>query len=209
MQYIKWQSRLNLKNFVRVVLLTGLSTISSSILPTSAQSVSQTYSLWCNSAKPINSVPDSNASPVELGVKIIPQVDGEIPVIRVYRSVPNDSGYTGSIWSEIGELLGSAKVIEGQGPTPGWQTIHIYPPVSVKAGQAYIVSYHAANGQYPIDEKYFEDAVKTKFLVVPRDTVDSHSSFYKYTNIPGTFPTESYNATNYWIDVVFKPAVPQ
>lgn len=209
MQSIKWRSHLNLKHFVIVVLLTGLVTICLSMLPTLGQTVFQTHSLWCNSAKPISNAPDSDTNGVELGVKFTTRVSGDIIAIRFYRFVPIDSGYTAHLWSNTGDLLGSGITIEGQGPTPGWQTVQLPRPVPVVAGQTYIASYFASKGLYAADAFFFNNGVDNGPLSALRNTDENPNSVYVYTTSGGIFPTQSHNATNYWVDVVLKTPVAQ
>lgn len=212
MQSIKWQGIINLKHLINVVLLTGLSTIS--IQSTSAQTAptTQTYSLWCTSARPINSQPDPETSPVEVGVRFSSRVAGEITAIRFYRITPIDSGYSAHLWDEAGNLMASVSVIEGQSPTPGWQTAQIYPPVEIEAGKIYTASYYAKTGGYAVDLEFFKNfGVANGPLMAPRDTETFNNGVYAYTTVEngfaGTHPTQSYNGTNYWVDVVFRPKV--
>lgn len=205
MSYIQYHHPSNLKRLVRAVLLTGLSTISLSVLPASAQTVTQLHSLWCNSAKPMNNRPDNDTRPVEVGVKFTTRESGKIIGVRFYRLVPIDSGYTVHVWSKTGQLLGSGVAIEGQGPTPGWQTVQIYPPVPVVAGQEYVASYFASTGRYAVDEDF--KGVDNGPLSALRPTVDSPNGVYVYTPTGGVFPNNSFNNSNYWVDVLLQTEV--
>jgi hypothetical protein len=193
---------ITLRRIVSVVLLTGLLLTKPHLQSASADT--QTYSLWSSSTEPTTSV-DPDTSPIELGLKFRTDVDGEISAIRFYRGVPIDSGYTVHIWSATGELLGTGVAIEGQQPTPGWQTIQVYPPVAIKARQTYIASYYASKGQYAVDETFFTNAsVDNGPLHALRDGEDGGNGVYIYGE-GGGFPTGTYRASNYWIDVIFKP----
>jgi hypothetical protein len=212
MQCTKSPNYFKFMRLVNVFMLSGLATVS--FYPQPASADTKTYSLWCNSTRPITTKPDTETRPVELGVKFSTRVDGKITAIRFYRFVPSDSGYAVHLWSSTGQLLGSGVAIEGQSPTPGWQTVQIYPPVPIVSGQTYIASYYASNGRYAADENFFNNArVDNGPLSALRDGVDGGNSVYVYTTkgasgFAGTFPTESYKATNYWVDVVFKTTLP-
>jgi len=150
-------------------------------------------------------VETADTQPIELGVKFRIDVDGEVSAIRFYRDVPIDSGYAARLWSATGELLGGGVAVEGQGPTPGWQTIQLYPSVLIKAGQTYIASYYASQGQYTVSEDFFtQNIIQNGPLHLLYDGEDGGNGVYVY-GAGGGFPTESYHASNYWVDVVFKP----
>ena len=72
-------------------------------------------------------------------------------------------------------------------------------PVSVTAGQRIVASYYAPRGRYAGDERFFNSSYVRGDLTVP-----ASGGVYRY----GTsgFPTSVYNATNYYVDVVFRPA---
>ncbi|HEY5137783.1 MAG TPA: DUF4082 domain-containing protein [Methylococcales bacterium] len=205
MQYFKGQNNRTIMRIAGIVLLAGLLPIGLQIQPASAETQTPTYSLWSN-LSPIS----ADTNPIELGFKFRTDVDGQISVIRFYRAVPIDSGYTVHLWSVTGELLGSGVAIEGQGPTPGWQKISLYPPVSIKAGQTYIASYYTSKGLYTIIENFFNDpkaSLDNGPLHALRDGEDGSNGIYTYA-LGGGFPTESWHSSNYWIDVEFKPTTP-
>ena len=110
----------------------------------SAQSVpkAQTYTIFCQRI-PNNPI-EQDSAPVEVGVKFFADVDGQISAIRFYRGVANDSVYVVNLWSANGLLLKQGIVIEGQQPAPGWQTVELYPPVNIQAGQTYVASYYSS-----------------------------------------------------------------
>jgi Domain of unknown function (DUF4082) len=185
----------------------------------------QAYSLWSSSPNSISpAIPiDPDRESVELGIKFSSNVPGKITAIQFYRTVPIDSGYIINLWDEQGNLLGNAMSIEGQQPTPGWQTVQLYPPVAIEAGKTYIASYYANGGSYPVNENFFQPKDDTDIAAVgdtsisvsngplyalcDRQLVDDEykcrNGVYKY-GLSG-FPTETYKSSNYWVDVIFKP----
>ncbi|MBH8571834.1 DUF4082 domain-containing protein [Nostocaceae cyanobacterium CENA369] len=201
-QHSKWQKHRIFKQIFGVVLLTGLSSVYSQVQPVSACPLN--YSFWNDSTQPGKAFElDNNA--VELGLRFRSNVDGEISAIRFYRAVAIDSGYKVNLWSATGQLLGSGIAVEGQGPTPGWQTVQLYPPVAIKANQFYVASYYASRGTYSVSENFFTNTtVNSGPLSALRDGEDGSTGVYTYS-IGGGFPTLSYNGSNYWVDVVFKP----
>lgn len=217
MKFTKWQY------IALAILLAGFLLAYFDLKPVSSQM--QVYSLW-------SSVSDSTFSPaipadtdtqsVELGVKFGSNVPGKITAIRFYRGVPIDSGYPVHLWDDLGNLLGNAISIEGQQPTPGWQIVQLYPPVSIDALKTYIASYYANGGQYSVNENFFQPKEGTDFALEDSSLSVSDSPLYALCNRSlindeykcnngvykyglSSFPTESYKSSNYWVDVIFQP----
>jgi len=190
--------------FVGVILLAGLLSTSPFAQEMTAgvnATNMRSYSLW----SAVGKVEMSDNQPVELGVKFRTDLEGSVNAVRFFRAVPIDSGYVVHIWSATGELLGAGMAVEGQQPAPGWQTIDVYPPVSVKAGVTYVASYYASKGQYSVSEGFFSNTTITNGpLHTLSDGVDGGNGVFVY-GLGGGFPTQSYNASNYWVDVLFTP----
>ena len=85
----------------------------------------------------------------------------------------------------------------------GWQQVNFESPVPVSANTTYVASYFAPNGGYANDSLSFSaaDIVRSPLTAV-RATTTAGNGLFKYG---GGFPNESYNDTNYWVDVVFAP----
>jgi Domain of unknown function (DUF4082) len=75
--------------------------------------------------------------------------------------------------------------------------------VPITAGTVYTVSYHAPSGHYSADELYFNNPVDSAPLHAPAGT----NGTYRYGST-AAFPTSSYRATNYWVDVNFTSTNP-
>ncbi|SFQ25856.1 DUF4082 domain-containing protein, partial [Tranquillimonas alkanivorans] len=71
-------------------------------------------------------------------------------------------------------------------------------PVTAEAGDVWIASYFAPEGKYSVTEEYFSHTDSSGPL-----TTFENSGVYAY-GAEGSFPTQSYNASNYWIDVDFE-----
>ena len=175
--------------------------LSSILAQESAGQSTPTYSFFSSEVK----AEVADLQPIELGMKFRTDVNGEVSAIRFYRDIPIHSGYVAHLWSATGRLLGAGVAVEGQGPTPGWQTIQLYPPVPIVAGQTYIASYYASQGQYTVSENYFtQTTIRNGPLYLLSDGEDGGNGVYIY-GAGGGFPTETYQASNYWVDVIFKP----
>ncbi|MEV6302489.1 DUF4082 domain-containing protein [Actinoplanes sp. NPDC051861] len=142
---------------------------------------------------------DTDNSAVELGVKFRSDVAGQITGIRFYKGSGNSGTHVGNLWTSAGANLGSV-TFTGE-TTTGWQTATFASPIPVSAGTTYIASYFAPNGRYSSDTAGFASAgVDNEPLHALRDGVDGPNGIYRYG---GGFPTDSWQATNYWVDVVF------
>jgi hypothetical protein len=155
-------------------------------------------SIWPNTAVPANpNEPDSSA--VELGVKFRTDVAGSITAIRFYKSSQNTGTHVGRLWSASGTLLRSA-TFSGE-TASGWQQVTFASPVPVSANTTYIASYGAPNGHYADDAGAFSGAgVDSAPLHALRSGVDGPNGVWGDL---GTFPTNVFADSNYWVDVVF------
>ena len=150
-----------------------------------------------------NQVPATPASTdtgaAELGVKVVPQTDGFVKGVRFYKGTGNTGTHTGSLWSENGDLLASG-TFSGE-TTTGWQTLTFSPAVPVVAGTTYVASYTAPNGHYAADPwAFIYKPFSALPLIAPRTQDAGGDGVY---GSPGGFPVQTYNATNYYVDVLF------
>ncbi|UPK30936.1 DUF4082 domain-containing protein (plasmid) [Bradyrhizobium sp. 195] len=153
-----------------------------------------TVSLFSSSDRPAL-LSDSDASQVNLGVKFTSSAAGTITGIKYYKGASDTGTHTGSLWSSTGTLLATA-TFTGE-TTSGWQTVTFGNPVSITAGTTYVASFHS-NGRYTATGNYFTTAHVNGPLTAPA----SGNGVYTYGT--GTlFPTSTFGATNYWVDVVF------
>jgi hypothetical protein len=84
----------------------------------------------------------------------------------------------------------------------GWQEVTFAAPVPVTANTTYVASYFAPNGGYAVTAGYFGTGTDAPPLHAPSSGASGGNGLYVYG---GGFPSNTYNAGNYWIDVVFKP----
>lgn len=148
---------------------------------------------------------ESDTSSTELGVKFTVDLDGYISGIRFYKGSGNNGPHTGSLWSEGGELLATA--VFTNETSSGWQQVDFDEPVAVTAGTVYVASYHAPNGRYASDVGFFAAGVDSGPVNLLQDGLSGNNGVYAYSS-GTTFPTETYSATNYWVDVVYSYFLP-
>ena len=151
-----------------------------------------------SSVPAVVSVGDPSA--VELGMKFRSDVAGTVTGVRFYKGPSNTGVHTGSLWSSTGQLLASV-TFSGESAS-GWQQALFSSPVAVAAGTTYVVSYHTATGFYSASGGFFTSSgADSPPLHGLASGVDGPNGVYAYGG--GGFPSLSYGAANYWVDVVF------
>jgi Domain of unknown function (DUF4082)/Bacterial Ig-like domain len=141
----------------------------------------------------------SDPSSVELGTAFTPSVNGTVTAIRFYKGAGNTGTHTGSIWSSSGTRLATV-TFTGESAT-GWQSATLTTPLALSAGQTYVVSYYAPNGDYAATGGFFGSGWSAGPLSAP----STNNGRYLYAG-GGGFPNSSFGATNYFVDVVFQYA---
>ena len=162
-------------------------------------------SIWPDTTVPglVDSGPDSA---VELGVKFKSDVGGTITGIRFYKATANTGAHVGTLWTSTGTLLGTVTFTNET--ASGWQQALLTTPVTIVSNTVYVASYHANNGHYSVDGNYFSGkGVDNPPLHALADNLSGGNGVYAY-GTGSTFPNQSYNAANYWVDVVFKAGSP-
>ncbi|MGI5156879.1 DUF4082 domain-containing protein [Microbispora sp. CA-102843] len=165
------------------------------------QSVSST-SLWSDSTTPaVASQNDPNA--VVVGVKFRASQDGLITGIRFYKGAQNTGTHTGSLWTAAGQQL--ATVVFSGETASGWQLMNFPEPVAISANTTYVASYHTTSGYYSVDRNYFTSQYVNGPLTALANGPSGGNGVYAYS-ATNTFPTNSFQSSNYWVDVMFTPA---
>lgn len=168
---------------------------------TSTPSPATSTSVWPSTAVP-GTITDSDGNSVELGMKFRSDVSGQITGVRFYKGPQNTGKHLGRLWSSGGALLGT---VTFQNETAsGWQQANFATPVSIQANTTYVVSYYSPRGHYSSDNAFFTSAVNTPPLHALQDGTDGPNGVYLYGS--GGFPNQSWNASNYWVDVAFAPS---
>ena len=102
------------------------------------------------------------------------------------------------MWSSTGTLLATATFTNET--ASGWQTVTFSNPVSIAVGTTYVASFHS-NGHYTATGNYFTTARVNGPLTAPA----ANNGVYAY-GTGNLFPTSTFGAANYWVDVLFSPA---
>ena len=145
-------------------------------------------------------------SAVELGVKFRSDVAGTITGIRFYKATANTGTHVGNLWTSTGTLLATATFTNET--ASGWQQVLFATPVAIASNTVYVASYHANNGHYSADVNYFSaKGVDNPPLHALTNGVSGGNGVYAY-GTSSAFPNQTWNAANYWVDVVFQAGSP-
>lgn len=140
---------------------------------------------------------------IEVGVKFRLAQNGTIHGIRFYRGTGTATAYTVNLWSSSGTLLAGKSATTNS--TSEWKEVLFDEPVAIDANITYIASCFNTLDDYVATGTYFGQPKINAALTALEQLVDESNGVYKYTNTT-TFPTESGNSSNYWVDVVFDQA---
>jgi fibronectin type 3 domain-containing protein len=168
-------------------------------------SLAADYSIW-----PATTVPglaDGGAdSSVEVGVKFRTDSNGYVKGIRFYKASTNTGTHTANLWSNGGTLLATA-AFTGE-TASGWQQVLFSSPVAITANTVYVASYHNSIGHYSADENFFATTgVDSPPLHALADGVSGGNGVYAYGST-SSFPNQTWNSANYWVDVVLSATPP-
>ncbi|MBT1070851.1 DUF4082 domain-containing protein [Pelotalea chapellei] len=158
------------------------------------------WTIWPASAVPavVDAGPDD---PVELGVKFRSDRNGYITGLRFYKSAANTGIHTGNLWAADGTRIATA-TFSSESST-GWQQVNFQPPVAITANAIYTASYHTDSGHYSYNYGYFNGGgVDSPPLHALPDGASGGNGVFAYGS-GSNFPNQSWNGTNYWVDVVF------
>jgi hypothetical protein len=163
-----------------------------------APSPAQAASIWPASAVP-GTIDGRDPNAVELGLKFQSTVPTTVTGVRFYKSPSNTGTHAGSLWSSSGSLL--ATVTFSNETPSGWQQALFPEPVAISSNTTYVISYHTTVGHYSADSGYFANQGVTSGSLQALSNGDAGGNgVYAYGS--SAFPSQSYEASNYWVDVV-------
>ena len=89
----------------------------------------------------------------------------------------------------------------------GWQQVTLMPAVQISANTTYVASYHAPNGGFSKNEGYFATTgADGGPLHAPSSPAAGGNGVFRFG--ASGFPDQTYNASNYWVDIVFTMTAP-
>ena len=139
-------------------------------------------------------------------MKFKSDVDGLVSGIRFYKSPRNTGTHVANLWSKSGALLASTTFANET--ASGWQQVNFAQPVAITAGTTYVASYHTNTGYYCIDRGYFATrGADGGPLHALKDSTDGPNGVFVYGSA-SSFPANTYQSSNYWVDVVITTPAP-
>ena len=139
---------------------------------------------------------------IENGVRFTSDDNGTISGIQFYRGATDSGTYQVHLWDNSGNLLGSASITFKGASSPAWQQVSFTTPIAITANTPYVASVFSPNGFYAATDGYFTQEVTNPPLHFLQDGASGPNGIYIYTSAPA-FPTQSFQSSNYWVDVVF------
>ena len=139
---------------------------------------------------------------VTLGMKFQTDFSGSATGVRFYKATANTGTHVGALWTAGGTLLAQATFTNET--ATGWQHVLFSSPVTLTADTTYVVSYLAPNGNYSVTGGGFASAIDNPPLHGLSNATSANGVFAYGGS--STFPTSSWNAGNYAVDVMFQPA---
>lgn len=147
-----------------------------------------------------------DTGPVNLGVRFYSDMPGNVTGIRFYKAEANIGTHYGWLWS--GNTLLAEVTFENE-TASGWQTAYFSAPVPISAMTAYVINYHCPVAAYSATGAFFASQYDNAPLHGYASNNSPHGNgLYQYVNdeSPGV-PNDSFNATNYAVDVIFEPGI--
>ena len=133
----------------------------------------------------------------ELGARFYSDTVGQITAIRFWKSSSESGTHVGHIWDSKGTLL--ATVTFANETASGWQQQALGSPLAVTANTEYLVSVNTGKNYYVATNSGLASQVSNKNL---HSEVGSNGRY----GSSGQYPTNSYQNSNYFRDVVFVPS---
>ena len=174
-----------------------------STFTTGAGSTGSVYTIFQSSEMPQEMLANDGQGGIALGTKFRSSQNGLITGIRYYKGTGTTGTHTGTLWSSSGSQLATVTFTNETGS--GWQQAAFSNPVSIVAGVTYVASIFSSSGDYCATDPYFTQAKINGPLRGLANGEDGPNGLYRYSS-SNVFPGFSYNASNYWVDVVFTPA---
>jgi hypothetical protein len=147
---------------------------------------------------------ENDGGMLELGVKFRSTQAGYITGIRFYKATGVTGTHIGNLWSSTGTRL--ATVTFAGESASGWQQMAFSNPVAINANTTYVASYFSTSGDYISSNPYFNQAVVNGTLRALASGEDGANGLYKYAST-SSFPTDSYQSSNYWVDVIYAASI--
>jgi len=135
----------------------------------------------------------SDTASVNLGLRFTSSVAGKVLGVRFYKQAGNGGTHQAALWNASGTRLAQA-TFAGESAS-GWQEVRFATPISIAAGVEHTVSYLAPQGRYAYTSNASWPLAKAPLSAL--------GGTYTYGAALAR-PTASWQASHYWVDVIFK-----
>lgn len=161
------------------------------------------FSLFNASQSP-DQIVTNDPTAYELGVRFISSMGGDLTELRYWRG--NADAFdtdirTLNLWDQNGVLLTSVTVQSNPGAT-GWQSGILDSAVELTPGALYVASYGTTQN-YAFTSNYFAEDRTDSSGMLTAPSAGGNGVFRAGST--GLFPNATYNASNYWVDIVIEP----
>ncbi len=158
---------------------------------------SATQTLFTTQTPATTNNSDGSSVNYELGTSFTADTAGQITAVRFWKASSETGTHTGRIWSSTGTLL--ASVVFTNETASGWQQQALTTALNITASTTYVVSVNTGATYYVATNSGLATQINSGNL----HSVVGANGLYGAT---GTFPTSSYQASNYFRDIVFAPS---
>jgi hypothetical protein len=150
---------------------------------------------------------EDDEQPVELGLRFMSSRNGYVTGVLFSRYADNTGPHVAHLWDSMGNLL-AEQTLDSTGDA--YPYVRFDQPVPITAGSVYTASYYTPSGHYASSEYYFSTSYwdysppyQTPLTwVPPGEAPDNWAGVYHYGD-GGGFPSETWHASNYWVQPVF------
>lgn len=148
---------------------------------------------------PTNPNASDGGTQYELGMKFRSAKPGKITAIRYWKADSETGSHVGKIWMGNGSAI-LASVAFSNETGAGWQQQNLDTPIDIEPNTTYVVSVNV-NSHFPISYQTFASPLINQDLI---GVADGNNGVF---GNPQSFPSGSYQNSNYFRDVVFEALI--
>lgn len=150
---------------------------------------------------------DTDRGAVTLGLRWYADQAGRVVALRFYKGgTSGGSTHKVALYSKSGASLARA-TSSAESPS-GWQRVNLPAPLSISANTEYVVAVHWPWGRYPATLYGCRQQLDVPPLHAHADGAEGRGNGVYAYGSRLRFPTATWNASNYFVDVVFVPESP-
>lgn len=139
-----------------------------------------------------------NDAAYELGTTFSVDFPGNITAVRLFTNSAEGGTHTVRLWNRVsGALIGGPFTWTIPSGTAGWKTLTLPAPVHINANTNYVVA--ISNGP----DRYYAEQPNGLDATITSGNLHAVAGGGLWTNAIGTMPTQVWQNTNYFRDVVF------